>query len=106
MILSIPRIHYPKGRCLFLYRQVTYPTDSIAYDETSHVLFASFKWTGSDFEADMKAMRENEKVREWWSMTDGYQESVAEGAVSSEKGGVDGVPGWWKPLEEVFYFAG
>lgn len=54
----------------------------------------------------MKAMRENDKVREWWQMTDGYQQSVAEGAVSSEKGGVDGVPGWWKPLEEVFYFAG
>lgn len=81
-------------------------TDSISYDDASHLLFASFKWTGEDFEADMKAMRENEKVREWWRMTDGYQESVAEGAVSSEDGGVDGVPGWWKPLEEVFYFAG
>jgi len=80
--------------------------DSISYDEGSHILFASFKWTGHDFDADMKAMRENEKVREWWRMTDGYQQSLAEGAVSSERGGVDGVPGWWKPLEEVFYFAG
>lgn len=89
-----------------LLTNLEFTLDSISYDEVSHILFASFKWTGHDFEADMKAMRENEKVREWWRMTDGYQQSVAEGAVSSEKGGVDGVPGWWKPLEEVFYFAG
>jgi len=44
-------------------------------------------------------------VREWWKMTDGYQESVNPGAVSSEKGGVDGIPDWWKGLTQVFYTA-
>jgi L-rhamnose mutarotase len=47
-------------------------------------------------------MRENPKVREWWKMTDGYQESLVPGAVSSEAG----EPSWWKGLEEVFYYDG
>lgn len=49
----------------------------------------------------MERMRENPKVREWWKMTDEFQESMVPGAKSSE----DGEPGWWKPLEEVFYQA-
>jgi L-rhamnose mutarotase len=49
----------------------------------------------------MLKMRKNEKVREWWRMTDGYQESLVPGSVSSEAG----EPSWWKGLEEVFYFA-
>lgn len=49
----------------------------------------------------MEKMRENEKVKEWWKMTDGYQESMVEGAVSSESGS----PPWWKGLKEVFYVA-
>jgi len=47
----------------------------------------------------MEKMRENPKVREWWKMTDGYQESFVEGATSSEAG----EPAWWKGLDEVFY---
>lgn len=50
-------------------------------------------------------MRDNAKVREWWAMTDGFQESLVQGAVSSEAAGEDGVPSWWKPLQEVFYQA-
>lgn len=46
-------------------------------------------------------MRENTKVREWWKMTDEFQESYVPGAESSEAG----EPSWWKPLEEVFYQA-
>lgn len=46
-------------------------------------------------------MRENPKVREWWKMTDEFQESFVDNAVSSEAG----EPSWWKPLEEVFYQA-
>lgn len=49
----------------------------------------------------MERMAENPKVREWWKMTDSFQESVVPGAVSSEAG----VPSWWKPMEEVFYQA-
>lgn len=75
--------------------------DSIFYDDASHILFASFKYMGYDYAGDMEKMRENEKVREWWKMTDAYQESLVEGAKSSESG----EPSWWKGLEEVFYFA-
>lgn len=49
----------------------------------------------------MERMSENPKVREWWKMTDGFQESMVPGATSSEAG----EPAWWKPLEEVFYQA-
>lgn len=70
---------------------------SIFLDEHSMTLFATMKYTGSDFEADMDKMRANEKVREWWTMTDGMQESFVEGS----KGSTD-EKGWWKDLEEVF----
>ncbi|RQM06805.1 hypothetical protein DH86_00002769, partial [Scytalidium sp. 3C] len=72
---------------------------SIFHDSTTNILFASFKYVGYDFAGDMEKMRENPKVREWWKMTDGYQESFVEGATSSEAG----EPAWWKGLEEVFY---
>tara|TARA_R110002060_G_scaffold33829_2_gene44694 strand:- start:610 stop:750 length:141 start_codon:yes stop_codon:yes gene_type:complete len=44
-------------------------------------------------------MKENPKVQEWWKMTDSFQESFVPGAKNS----YDGVPPWWKGLEEVFY---
>ncbi|KAK3308300.1 rhamnose mutarotase [Chaetomium strumarium] len=72
---------------------------SIYYDDNTHILFATFKYTGSDYEGDMKRMAENAKVREWWKMTDKWQESMVPGALSSEAG----EPSWWKPIEEVFY---
>lgn len=50
----------------------------------------------------MVKMSDNPKVREWWKMTDSYQESYVPGAISSEAG----VPAWWKGLEQVFYFEG
>ncbi|KAI1628622.1 rhamnose mutarotase [Exophiala viscosa] len=78
---------------------------SISYDSSTGILFASFKYTGTNFEEDMEAVRQDAKTREWWKMTDGYQESLNPGAVSSEMGGVNGTPAWWKELEEVFYIA-
>jgi len=72
---------------------------SIFYDDSTGILFASFKYVGYDYEGDMERMKDNEKVREWWKMTDSYQESFVEGAKNSESG----VPAWWKGLEEVFY---
>lgn len=74
-------------------------TDSIFHDADSGILFASFKYIGYDFAGDMEKMRENPKVREWWKMTDGYQESLVPGATHSANEEI----GWWKPLEEVFY---
>jgi len=75
------------------------PSDSIYLDDDTHILFAYFKYVGYDFEGDMERMRENPRVREWWKMTDGWQESMVPGAKSSEAG----TPPWWKPVEEVFH---
>lgn len=75
-----------------------YP-DSIFHDPGTNLLFASFKYVGYNWAGDMEKMRENPKVQEWWRMTDSYQESLVEGARSSQ----DGEPAWWKGLEEVFY---
>ncbi|KAI1343307.1 DUF718-domain-containing protein [Xylariaceae sp. FL0016] len=72
---------------------------SIFHDEESGILFASFKYVGYDLAGDMERMRENPKVREWWAMTDGFQESLVPGAKNSESGD----PAWWKEVEEVFY---
>lgn len=74
---------------------------SIFYDSQSHILFATFKYIGYDYAGDMERMRENPRVREWWAMTDGWQESLVPGAISSEAG----EPAWWKGVEEVFYLA-
>ena len=56
---------------------------SIFLDETSMILFATFKYNGADFDADMKKMSANEEVRKWWEMTDGMQETFVDGSTGS-----------------------
>jgi L-rhamnose mutarotase len=73
--------------------------DTIFHDEETGILFATFKYVGWDYHGDMERMRENSKVREWWAMTDGMQESMVPGAKGSEAGD----PAWWKDVEEVFH---
>ena len=41
---------------------------SIYLDETSMTLFATMKWSGSDFDADMEKMRSNPEVQRWWQL--------------------------------------
>ncbi|KAF5599054.1 DUF718 domain-containing protein [Fusarium pseudoanthophilum] len=95
-----PEVLAQNEQCNIRDFQICYrPADSIFYDDQSHYLFASFKYVGTDFATDMKAMAQNPRVREWWKMTDAFQESLVPGAVSSES--VE--PSWWKPIEEVFY---
>ncbi|KAI1079635.1 DUF718-domain-containing protein [Whalleya microplaca] len=72
---------------------------SIFHDPATGILFATFKYVGYDYAGDMERMRENPRVREWWAMTDGWQESLVPGAKSSEAGD----PAWWKEVNEVFY---
>ncbi|PVH69755.1 DUF718-domain-containing protein [Cadophora sp. DSE1049] len=72
---------------------------SIFHDPETHILFASFKYVGYNWAGDMERMKENPKVQEWWKMTDSFQESFVPGAKNS----YDGVPPWWKGVEEVFY---
>ena len=71
---------------------------SIYLDEQSMILFATMKWNGSDFEADMERMRANPEVRKWWEMTDNMQETLVEGSSGSTD-----PKGWWRELEEVFH---
>src|SRR5690242_19440384 len=94
-IVRLP-FRYPLGDCA-----KTRPADSIFHDPETGILFANFKYVGNDYTADMERMRQNPKVREWWRMTDGMQESLVPGARDSESG----EPSWWKPVEEVFYNA-
>ena len=70
---------------------------SIFLDESTMTLYATMKYTGSDFEADLAHMRANPEVQRWWKMTDGMQETLVEGSTGSMD-----PAGWWKPLEEVF----
>ncbi|KAF2191680.1 rhamnose mutarotase [Zopfia rhizophila CBS 207.26] len=60
-------------------------------------LFATFKYVGRDWDADMARMAANPKVQEWWKMTDKMQESPHPDATGSASGL------WWKVAEEVFY---
>ena len=39
---------------------------SIFLDERSMTLFATMKYTGTDFEAEMEKMKANPEVRKWW----------------------------------------
>lgn len=70
---------------------------SIFLDEDALILYATMKYNGTDFEADMEKMRANPEVRKWWDMTDGMQESLVAGSTGSTDS-----KGWWKELEEVF----
>ena len=71
---------------------------SIYLDEQSMILFATMKWNGSDFDADMEKMRANPEVQKWWHMTDSMQETLVEGSSGSTD-----PKGWWRDLEEVFH---
>jgi L-rhamnose mutarotase len=55
-------------------------------------LFATYKYTGDDFKADMKKMAEDPETQRWWKQTDPCQIRLP--------GTPDGE--WWKPIPEVF----
>jgi L-rhamnose mutarotase len=75
---------------------LTNSTDSINLVSIPRpTLFATFKYVGNDWDADMARMAANPKMQEWWSMTDKMQESPT-GAKGSKEGG------WWLEAEEVF----
>ncbi|KAG5641805.1 hypothetical protein DXG03_004172 [Asterophora parasitica] len=66
------------------------------------LLIANFKYTGNDYEGDMKKVAEDPETQRWWKVTDGMQESFVEGAEGSGKED----PGGLFDLEEVFRFEG
>lgn len=61
------------------------------------LLFAYMEYIGSDYEADMAAIAEDPKTREWWQLTDPLQQPV-EGHSS---GSIEG--NWWKNMESLFH---
>lgn len=63
---------------------------SIHYYPPLHLLIATFKYTGDDFDADMRKVAEDEETRRWWALTDKMQESFVEGATGS-----GGDKPWW-----------
>jgi L-rhamnose mutarotase len=67
---------------------------SIYLDDQSMTLFATMKWHGSDFDADMEKMRANPEVQRCWQM----QETLVGGSSRSMD-----PKGWWRNLEEVFH---
>ncbi|OBZ75409.1 hypothetical protein A0H81_04903 [Grifola frondosa] len=74
---------------------------SIHYYAPMRLLIANFKYTGADYDADMRGMAEDGWTQLWWKLTDGMQESMVEGATGS-----GGEAPWWTTLEEVFRFDG
>jgi L-rhamnose mutarotase len=61
-------------------------------------LFATFTYSGTDFETDMEAMRSDPATLKWWAVTDAMQESCNEGSTGS----TDRKVPWWRECREVF----
>ncbi|KAK1217502.1 hypothetical protein PQX77_019853 [Marasmius sp. AFHP31] len=74
---------------------------SIHYYRPLQLLIANMKYTGTDYEADMKKVAEDPETQKWWKVTDGMQESFEEGAEGSGK-----ETPWWTELDEVFRYEG
>jgi L-rhamnose mutarotase len=55
-------------------------------------LFSYFEYTGSDFEADMRAIAADPETRRWWRETDPCQIRLPDAPPGSQ----------WTPLERVF----
>jgi L-rhamnose mutarotase len=63
------------------------------FDDGKWYLFGYFEYTGSDFEADMKKLAEDDEVKRWWKETDPCQI-----ALENRKEGE-----WWKTMAEVYH---
>jgi L-rhamnose mutarotase len=70
---------------------------SIFYDGDER-LFATFKYIGQDFDADMRKMQSDEATREWWKVTDAMQVSYD----GSSAGSTDPRGNWWTQCREAF----
>ena len=66
---------------------------TIFLKEPENMLFAYFEYHGTDFEADMKIMAADERMKDWWKITDPMQVPFA-----TRKPGE-----WWADMEDVFH---
>ena len=65
---------------------------SIFLREPENLLFATWDYVGTDFEADMAAMAQDPKTRDWWAICDPCQLPFP----TRTRGE------WWAGMEEVF----
>ncbi len=63
------------------------PADSRTY------LFMYYEYIGKDFEADMKAIAQDETTQKWWKLTEPCQDPL-----SNRKEGE-----WWASMQEVVH---
>jgi len=56
-------------------------------------LFSFFEYVGTDYEADMAGMAQNDTVQDWWTLTDPMQESVLP----------DEAEAWWATMDELYH---
>ncbi|KAM0752001.1 rhamnose mutarotase [Meredithblackwellia eburnea MCA 4105] len=75
---------------------------SIHFDPIHSLLIANFKYTGTNWEADMAAVSADSETRRWWKLTDSMQQSLVPGATGS----ADSPAPWWLNLQEMFRFEG
>jgi L-rhamnose mutarotase len=61
--------------------------------EPENLLFASWEYHGSDFEADIAAIAADPRTQRWWTFTDPCQEPLASRAPGEH----------WARLQEVFH---
>jgi L-rhamnose mutarotase len=73
-------------------------SDYSIFFDGQETLFAIFKYGGTNFEADMENMRQDEETLKCWQMTDALQKSFNE----ESTGSIDEKVPWWKALKEVF----
>lgn len=57
------------------------------------MLFSYFEYVGEDLAADLAAMAEDQRTREWWELTDPCQEPVPSARPGEH----------WAEMEEVFH---
>lgn len=56
-------------------------------------LFAYYKYTGEDFDADMAKMAADPATQRWWDAVKPCQQSMEE----------EGSGSWWTSMEEVYH---
>jgi L-rhamnose mutarotase len=60
------------------------------------LLFGYYEYVGTDHDADQARIAADPATREWWTLTDPCQQSLAE----------SGSGRWWAPMREVWHLDG
>jgi L-rhamnose mutarotase len=66
---------------------------SIFLKEPENLMFASFEYTGTDFEADMARMAADPETQRWWAINMPLQRPL-----DTRKDGE-----WWAEMTEIFH---